>query len=134
MNTCFQTQEVINIDIGSEFSEVIVQNIPGDKMFVIECIGINGFTAKGVDLYISLNIDTNIYPISVTGSVPFNDPDYPWRVFGSQQVRIYVKPGQEITLHAYRKDINFTGRIFVALSGFLIDVEAPVSPKNLTIE
>ncbi|GJQ60914.1 MAG: hypothetical protein D8M57_03405 [Candidatus Scalindua sp. AMX11] len=134
MDTCFQTEEVINIDIGTESNEVLVRNIPDDKLFAIEFIGINGFTTKGIDIYIALDVDTLIYPITVSGSVPFNDPTYSWRIFGSQQVRIYVQPGQKINIHAYRKDINFAARTLVALSGVLFDVEEPVSPSTVAIE
>lgn len=134
MNKCFQMQEVVNIDIGKQFNEVVVQNLPSDKLFVIQFIGINGFTTKGIDFFIALDIDTIIYPISVAGSVQNNDPGFPWRIFGSQQVRIYVKPGQKINIHVYRNDINFAVRAFVALSGVLMDVDTPVSPSNLTTE
>lgn len=139
MNTCFQTQEVITIDRGEQKEKTsITKMIPANKLFVIEFIGINGFarnglTTNGVDLYIALDVDTNSYPISVSGRVRDYASANSWRIFGSQQVRIYVKPGQELIITAYRENLDYDVQTFVALSGMLMDEDAPASPGNLTI-
>lgn len=133
MNMHFQTQEVINLAGGEYDKQVTVQNIPRDKLFVIEFVGIDGFAQEGQNLYMAVDVGGKIYPIEVSGTLANPpDPQFPQRIFGSQLIRLYVNPGANVNITVARYGTRGSARVFVALSGSLMDVDtAPPAPPTI---
>ena len=99
-------------------------SLPQDKLFIIEFVGINAFAQNGQDLFFALQVNEDsavyTYPIAPTGSSPYLDPEYPARIFGSQQVRLYVGPGGKLIVTFARSGDNGDARAFFDISGRII--------------
>lgn len=120
----FCTGGVVNLENGETIKDSQLTGLPGDKLFIIEFVGINAFAQPGQVLFIALQVQTNsvqgIFPIVPIGASSFTDPQYPARIFGSQQVRLYADPNSEILITVARDNDTADARIFVQLSGRII--------------
>ncbi len=120
----FCIEGLINLDNGQSIKDFVFDNLPKDKLFIIEFVGINAFAQTDQVLFIALQVYTNskkcIYPIVPTGSSPYSDSTFPARVFGSQQVLLYSDPNSDPILTVDRSTDNGKARVFVSLSGRLV--------------
>ncbi|HSF29447.1 MAG TPA: hypothetical protein VLK82_03100 [Candidatus Tectomicrobia bacterium] len=121
----FQADELIDLADGDAGKQVTLLTMPRGKRFVIECVGVNAFVQPGQRLFVAVHVTTGdaigIYPIVPAGSSSIADPTFPARTFGSQQVRLYADPETNVDLSVARDDATAGARIFVSLSGMLID-------------
>jgi hypothetical protein len=94
-------------------------------------IGVNAFVQPGQTLFAALHVTTGgyvgIYPIVLAGSSTIADPTFPARAFGSQQVRFYADPKTNLDFSIARDDATADARIFVSVSGVLIDTRPKAS-------
>jgi hypothetical protein len=104
---------------------------PQGKRVVIECVGVNAFVQPGQRLFVALHVSTGddicIYPIVLAGSSTIAAPTYPARTFGSQQIRVYADPETNVDFSVARDNPAAGARIFVSLSGVLIDTRMRAS-------
>ncbi len=121
----FQTGVVVNLQDGQDGTQPTLVKVPSHQWFVIECIGVNAFAQPGQTFVIALEVTARrhlgIYPIVLTGSSTIADPDFPARSFGSQLVRLYADPNSEVMLPVSRNNAKGSARVFVNVSGFLLD-------------
>ena len=121
----FQTGVVVNLQDGEIGQQPTLVNVPANKWLVIECIGINAFAQLGQIFVIALEVTTNhhlgIYPIVLPGSSTIAEPLFPARSFGSQLVRLYADPNSAVMLPISRNNAQGAARIFVNISGVLLD-------------
>ena len=121
----FQTGVVVNLRDGEDGQQPMLVTVPADKCLVIECIGINAFAQPGQRFCIALEVTTSghagTYPIVLLGSSTIEDPEWPARSFGSQLVRLYAAPTSAVMLPISRNPAHGAARVFVDVSGVLID-------------
>ena len=133
----FSTGGVINLENGEGIKDFHLTEVPKDKLFLIEFVGINAFVQSGQVLFIALQLFTNsvqgIYPIVPTGASSYSDPTYPERLFGSQHVRLYADPDSDLIITVSRNNDTADARAFVHLSGRIITpwhVGPSIQPQN----
>jgi hypothetical protein len=121
----FQTGVVLNLQDGEAGHQPTLVKVPADKWFVIECIGVNAFAQPGQIFVIALEVTTSrhlgTYPIVLPGNSTIADPAFSARSFGSQLVRLYAAPNSEVMLPISRNNAQGSARVFVDISGFLLD-------------
>jgi hypothetical protein len=131
MRQPFQTGGVINLADREAGTQVTILAVPQGKRFVVECVGVNAFMQPGQKLFAALHVTTagyvGIYPIALVGSSTIADPTFPARAFGSQQVRFYADPETNLDFSIARHDATAHARIFISVSGVLIDTRTGVS-------
>jgi hypothetical protein len=124
----FQTGGVINLAEGEESKDETLLVVPTDQQFDIRFVGVNGFAQPGQILFVALQVTTagylGIYPIVLTGTSPFSDPEFPTRHFGSQEVRLHADSGSDLLITVARHETHAGARVFVDVSGFLSRVTA----------
>jgi hypothetical protein len=120
----FQLGGVLNLANNEEIVEIQLAKIPKNRVFVVECVGVNGFVQNSQTLFVSLEVFTNgvpgIYPLVTNGTSTISDPAFPARRFASQQISLYADPDSQIVVAAARHDAIGTARISVDLCGRLI--------------
>lgn len=120
----FCTGGVINLENGEYIKDLNLEGLPQNRRFIIEFVGINAFAQPGQKIFVALQVHTNsrkgIYPIAPIGNSPFSDPNYPARIFGSQQVQLYADPNSDLIITVARDNDNAGARAFIDLSGRLI--------------
>jgi hypothetical protein len=131
MRQPLQADELIDLAGGETGKQVTLLTMPRGKRFVIECVGVNAFLQPGQKLFVALHVTTGnrigIYPIVLAGSSTIADPAFPSRTFGSQQVRLYADPETNVDFSVARDDATGGARIFVSLSGMLMDTRMRAS-------
>ena len=109
----------------ARFEQPTLVTVPADKWLVIECIGINAFAQPGQIFFIALEVTTNqhlgIYPIVLAGNSTIAEPLFPARSFGSQLIRLYATPNSAVMLPISRNNAQGAARVFVDISGVLLD-------------
>ncbi|MFT3866986.1 MAG: hypothetical protein QM715_00680 [Nibricoccus sp.] len=117
----YSTGGAVNLSNGENVKDFQISDLPRDKIFSIEFVGINGFAQQDQILFVSLEVTNGdragTYPIVLTGSSPFGDPAYPKRVFGSQQVALRATPNTSITVSVARNNTHNEARILFELAG-----------------
>lgn len=114
------TSGVVNLSSGEKIKDYEF-NVPQGGVFIIEFVGVNAFAQHGQDLFFALQVFTNsskgIYPLSPAGSSPYLDPEFPSRVFGSQQVKLYADPGSKLIATFARSSDSGDARALFDISG-----------------
>jgi hypothetical protein len=131
MRQPFQVGDLIDLADGESGKQVTLLTMPQGQRFVIECVGVNAFVQPDQRLFVALHVttgdDSGIYPFVLAGSSTVADPTYPARTFGSQQVRLYADPEMNLELSVPCDDPTAGARIFVSVSGRLVDTTMKTS-------
>jgi hypothetical protein len=130
------------LDGNFSVSDSIV-TIPANRLFMVEFVGINAFAQENQELSVALEVTTTsdgipemgIFPIVLGGKMAGSDPDYPLRLFGSQQVKLYADPDSDLKIVVTRNGSFSKARAMVHVSGLLIDIEngIPSTPTGLVV-
>lgn len=135
----------INLHNGETVKDFQLSELPQDKLFIIEFVGVNAFAQPDQILFIGLQVvtildigpRTGLYPIVLTGTSPNSVPlPFPTRIFGSQQLRLYADLNSGLTISVARNNGDNDARASVSLSGRIIaasQVGQPGSPQNLAV-
>jgi hypothetical protein len=120
----FHRGEVINLAQGAKLNETQLSNVPKNRLFVIEFVGINAFLQENQQLFFSLGVTTDsvtgVYPIVPAGSMASLDPAFAVRRFGSQHVLLYADANTGITITLARDNDNGSAEAMVEVSGRLV--------------
>ena len=122
----FQTGAVVNLSDGESSKEVVVDTVPARKRFDVKFLGINGFGHPNQPLFYAVHVTTRsrigIYPIAPTGLSEIDEPEFPVRLFGSQEAMLYADPKSNLVFSVARKGTTGNVRIFIDICGLLVDV------------
>jgi len=122
----FQKGSVVNLNDGEIVKDCTLVTVPQDKRFIIEFVGVNGFAQLGQRLFVAIQATTNgykgAYPIVLAGRSRIEDPAFPMRRFGSQQVRLYADPGSDLIVTVARHLGRDDARVFVDVCGLLMNL------------
>lgn len=122
----FQTGAVVNLNNGESTKETVIVTVPRKKRFHTQFLGINGFGHPNQSLFYAVHVTTcstvGIYPIAPTGMAEIDEPEFPARFFGSQQAILYADPGSDLIFTVARKETTGDVRVFIDISGLLVDV------------
>lgn len=106
--------------------DVVVYTVPARKRFEIKFVGINGFGHPNQPLFYAVQVTTKsllgIYPIAPAGMAEIAEPEFPMRYLGSQELMLYADQKSDLILTVARKDTTGNVRVFIHLSGLLVDV------------
>lgn len=120
----FQTGAVINLTAGESGKDVIVCTVPPRQRFEIKFLGINGFGHQNQPLFYAVHVTTRsrvgIYPIALSGLSEIDEPEFPTRFFGSQEVMLYADPKSNLVFSVARKDTTGNVRVFIDICGLLV--------------
>ncbi|MGE0642531.1 MAG: hypothetical protein AB7P24_02545 [Nitrospira sp.] len=124
----FQAGAAINLDSGESSKEVVIFAVPAKKRFHVKSLGINGFGQPNQPLFYAVHVTTGsrvgIYPVAPTGVAEIDEPEFPARYFGSQELTLYADPGSDLIFTVARKDTTGNVRVLIDISGILVDVRA----------
>jgi hypothetical protein len=122
----FQTGAVVNLSDGESGKDVVVCTVPARKRFDVKFLGINGFGHPNQPLFYAVHVTTRsrvgIYPIALTGLAEIDEPEFPTRLFGSQEVTLYADPKSNLLFSVARKGTSGNVRVFIDICGLLVDV------------
>jgi hypothetical protein len=122
----FQTGAVVNLSEGESSKDVVVCTVPARKRFDLKFLGINGFGHLNQPLFYAVHVTTRsrvgIYPIALTGLAEIDEPEFPTRFFGSQEVMLCADPKSNLVFSVARKGTTGNVRVFIDISGLLVDV------------
>jgi len=120
----FHRGAVLNLSPGEKLSEIQLLNIPKNRLFIIEFVGINAFMQRNQQLFVSLGVITDtvggVYPIVPAGNMASLDPAFAVRRFGSQRVLLYADANSAITITVARDNDNGSAEAIVEVSGRLV--------------
>ncbi|MDF0652587.1 MAG: hypothetical protein P0121_14085 [Nitrospira sp.] len=122
----FQTGIVVNSNDGENGKDVVIYTVPARKRFDVKFLDINGFGQPNQSLFYAIHVTTRsevgIYPIAVAGISEIAEPEFPTRFFGGQETTLYADPKSGILFSVARKDATGHVRVFISISGLLVDV------------
>ena len=135
--------KAINLTDGNFSANDSLVTIPANRLFMVEFVGINAFAQEDQALSVALEVtttndsipETGIFPIVLDGKMATTDPGYPYRLFSSQQVKLYADPNSELTITVTRSGSYSNARAMVHVSGLLIDIGngIPSAPTGLVV-
>lgn len=124
----FQAGAAVNLSAGESSKDVVICTVPAKQRFHVKFLGINGFGHPNQPLFYAVHVTTGsrigIYPVALNGVAEIDEPEFPARYFGSQEVILYADPGSDLIFTVARKDTTGNVRVFIELCGILVDVRA----------
>lgn len=122
----FQTGAVVNLSDGESTKDVVVCTVPARKRFDVKFLGINGFGHPNQPLFYAVQVTTRsqvgIYPIALTGVSEIDEPEFPARFFGSQEMSLYADSKSELIFSVARKETTGNVRVFINICGLLVGI------------
>lgn len=121
----FQAGAVVNLSDGESIKEAVLVTVPRKKRFHTQYLGINGFGHPSQSLFYALHVTTRsrvgIYPIAPSGISEIDEPEFPTRYFGSQEVILYADAGSNLIFSVARKNTTGNVRVMIDICGLLVD-------------
>ena len=122
VGTPFAQAATISLSQGDLKKQETVYTIPDNQLLIIECIGINSFLQPQQEILTAimpvLDGGLTVYPVPVIGTLDSpDDPQFPFRRFGGQQLVLYANERVDITVVRNSADgealieFNISGRL-----------------------